>query len=224
MGASNPLYAGKALTSGTGNIVVTTPGHQRRRQLRFAARNPGRGCARAGALWRRETMPCLPTFPAAQPAQIKVALSPTPRLRCSTTAWRFQAIFPARLLAGKSGVELECGFQQRSGRRPGLDGERSHRTWSRCRDQPPGVDLHQLRRACGLDPLWLSCYSAMAPSVFYDQGAFLLAVKPNADGGLRTNLKGRMNFSTLGSGPGHIITLSDSNFQKTIATANNGGE
>ena len=30
-----------------------------------------------------------------------------------------------------------------------------------------------------------------------------------------------MNFSTLGSGPGHIITLSDSNFQKTIATANN---
>ena len=61
----------------------------------------------------------------------------------------------------------------------------------------------------------------MAPSAFYEQGAFLLAVKPNADGGLRTNLKGRMNFSSLGTGPGHIITLSDSNFQKTIATANN---
>ena len=73
----------------------------------------------------------------------------------------------------------------------------------------------------GWTPLWLSCYSAMAPAVFYEQGAFLLAVKPNADGGLRTNLKGRMNFSTLGTGPGHIITLSDSNFQKTIATANN---
>jgi len=61
----------------------------------------------------------------------------------------------------------------------------------------------------------------MAPSVFYEQGAFVLAVKPNGDGGLRTNLKGRMNFSTLGTGPGHIVTLSDSNFQKTIATANN---
>jgi hypothetical protein len=73
----------------------------------------------------------------------------------------------------------------------------------------------------GWTPLWLSCYSAMAPSVYYEQGAFLLAVKPNGDGGLRTNLKGRMNFSTLGTGPGHIITLSDSNFQKTIATANN---
>ena len=32
----------------------------------------------------------------------------------------------------------------------------------------------------GWTPLWLSCYSAMAPSVFYEQGAFLLAVKPNA--------------------------------------------
>ena len=51
----------------------------------------------------------------------------------------------------------------------------------------------------GWTPLWLSCYSAMAPSVFYEQGAFLLAVKPNADGGLRTNLKGRMNFSTPGN-------------------------
>src|SRR5438034_6469284 len=39
--------------------------------------------------------------------------------------------------------------------------------------------------------------------------------------GQKTNLKGRLNFSTLGTGPGHIITLSDSNFQKTIATANN---
>ena len=71
-------------------------------------------------------------------------------------------------------------------------------------------------------PLWVSgCISSMAPSAFYEQGALLLAVKPNTDGGLRTNLKGRLNFSTLGSAPGHIITLSDSNFEKTIATANN---
>jgi hypothetical protein len=73
----------------------------------------------------------------------------------------------------------------------------------------------------GWTPLWVSCYSAMAPSTFPDQGALVMAVKPNADAGLRTGLKGRLNFSTLGTGPGHIITLSDSNFQKTIATANN---
>src|SRR5437763_875900 len=61
----------------------------------------------------------------------------------------------------------------------------------------------------------------MAPSTLFEQGAFLLAVKPNQDAGQKTNLKGRLNFSTLGTAPGHIITLSDSNFQKTIATANN---
>jgi len=60
----------------------------------------------------------------------------------------------------------------------------------------------------------------MAPSTFYEQGG-LLAVKPGADGQRRTNLKGQMNFARLGTAPGHSITLSDSNFQKTIATANN---
>jgi len=70
-------------------------------------------------------------------------------------------------------------------------------------------------------PIWLSCFSAMAPGVFYQQGALLLAVKPNLDGGTTLNLKGRLNFPTLGSAPSHIITLSDSNFQKTIATQNN---
>ena len=48
-----------------------------------------------------------------------------------------------------------------------------------------------------------------------------MAVKPNGDGGKQPNLKGRLNFSTLGSAPGHILTLSDSDFAKTIATANN---
>jgi hypothetical protein len=85
----------------------------------------------------------------------------------------------------------------------------------------PAVISTNCNALTGWTPLWLSCYTSMAPGVFYEQGAFLLAVKPNQDGGLRTNLKGRLNFPTLGSGPGHIITLSDSNFQKTIATANN---
>lgn len=70
-------------------------------------------------------------------------------------------------------------------------------------------------------PIWLSCFSAMAPQTFHQQGAMLLAVKPNADANGSLNLKGRLNFTTLGTAPGHIITLSDSNFQKTIATQNN---
>jgi hypothetical protein len=61
----------------------------------------------------------------------------------------------------------------------------------------------------------------MAPTSFSQQGAMLLAAKPNNDGNGTLNLKGRLNFPTLGSGPSHVITLSDSNFQKTIATQNN---
>ncbi len=67
----------------------------------------------------------------------------------------------------------------------------------------------------------MTCYATTyGPFTWYEQGALLMAVKPNADGGTKLNLKGRLNFPTLGTAPGHIITLSDSNFQKTIATAN----
>jgi hypothetical protein len=69
--------------------------------------------------------------------------------------------------------------------------------------------------------IWASCYTvADPPEAAGDQGGMVMALKPVNDGGLRLNLKGRINFSTLGTGPGHIITLSDSNFAKTIATAN----
>jgi hypothetical protein len=57
---------------------------------------------------------------------------------------------------------------------------------------------------------------------FYDtQQAMMLPIKRTNDGGLNTNLKGKTNYGTLGSGPSHVITLSDSNFEKTVATANN---
>ena len=146
----------------------------------------------------------------------------TPRRRCNPIAWRHRRYFP--LLDFWPG-SLVLSSNQDSG--SGLDGARA---WMD--SAPPGVVAVQGTVAPALiatncdslsswTPLWLSCYSAMAPAAFFEQGAFLLAVKPNADAGLRTNLKGRLNFSTLGTGPGHIITLSDSNFQKTIATANN---
>src|SRR5438045_8208037 len=68
---------------------------------------------------------------------------------------------------------------------------------------------------------WVSWYTvADPPEAAAEQAAMVMALKPVNDGGLRLNLKGRINFSTLGTGPGHIITLSDSNMAKTIATAN----
>ena len=70
-------------------------------------------------------------------------------------------------------------------------------------------------------PLLASCYATYPPSGQFTVPALVLPTKPSADGGLATNLKGRLNFGTLGSGPSHIITLADSAFQKTVATQNN---
>ena len=65
----------------------------------------------------------------------------------------------------------------------------------------------------------MSCYTDTAPpATLYEQNALLLATKPNNDGGLITNLKGRINLGTSGSGPSHLITLVDSNFDKTVAS------
>jgi hypothetical protein len=68
----------------------------------------------------------------------------------------------------------------------------------------------------------VTCLGVGSPySYVYDQPATMLVSKPNADGVGKTNLKGRLNFLSLGTAPGHVITLSDSNAQKTIATAGN---
>jgi len=76
--------------------------------------------------------------------------------------------------------------------------------------------------ASAVSPVWMQCEgSPTPPSSLYQQQATIMLVKPNNDGNLATNLKGRLNFGTLGTGPSHIITLSDSNFAKTIAAADN---
>jgi len=73
-----------------------------------------------------------------------------------------------------------------------------------------------------VSPIWIQCQESNAPpTALYQRQATIMLVKPSNDGGLAINLKGRINFGTLGSAPSHIITLSDSNFGKTIATANN---
>jgi hypothetical protein len=56
----------------------------------------------------------------------------------------------------------------------------------------------------------------MAPTTFYQQGALIL------HDGRPTGLKGRLNFGAgIITNPSHVITLMDSNFAKTVGTANN---
>lgn len=220
-GASNPLYAGRALTNGMGSIVVTTAdiaGASTLDLLRVTAVEGQREQAPYGtgnyAVTTNvsRTSACsngVCTFTDTQAALQSYSVG-------VPTYFPLLDFWPGNLVLGANG---DSGSAL-AGSRAWMDSAPSNVVAIQGSTSPALIATN-CDSLGGWTPLWVSCYSAMAPSAFYEQGAFLLAVKPNADGGLRTNLKGRMNFSTLGTGPGHIITLSDSNFQKTIATANN---
>ncbi len=222
-GASNPLYAGQALTTGSGNITVTTPdiaGATSFDLLRVTYLSPGnpreqapygsgnyavaksvaRGSACAnGVCTFTDTQATLQSYTVATPAYFPLL-----------NFWPGNLVLAANHDSGSVLDAATAWVRDAPADIVGVQGTLA-----------PAVISTNCSALDGWTPLWLSCYTSMAPGVFYDQGAFLLAVKPNQDGGLLTNLKGRLNFPTLGTGPGHIITLSDSNFQKTIATANN---
>ncbi|MGA9812699.1 MAG: hypothetical protein WBQ64_07985 [Terriglobales bacterium] len=220
-GASNPLYAGSALTNGVGNIAVTTPDIRGAASFDLLRVSPVAGMREqapygTGNYAVTTSVPrsaacshgvCTFTDTQAAPQPYKVAVP---------TYFPLLDFWPGNLVLSAS----QDSNSVLAGARAWMDSAPSSVVAVQG-SMAPALISTNCDALAGWTPLWLSCYSAMAPSVFYEQGAFLLAVKPNADGGLRTNLKGRMNFSTLGTGPGHIVTLSDSNFQKTIATANN---
>ena len=220
-GPSNALYAGKALSSGTGNITVTTPDIAGASTFDVLRVTPVAG-AREQAPYGTGTYAVLTgvsrasactngmcTFTDAQAALQSYAV-PTPTYFPLLDFWPGNLILGAN--ADTSSV-LNVATAQ-------MDNVPSNVVAAQG-TQAPAIAAHTCAALSGWTAVWLSCYTSMAPSVFYEQGSLLLAVKPNADAGQKTNLKGRLNFSTLGTGPGHIITLSDSNFQKTIATANN---
>ncbi len=220
-GPSNPLYAGSALTSGTGNITVTTPdiaGATSFDLLRttFNGTNPeqapfGTGnfavitgvsrslaCA-SGVCTFTDPQTALQSYSVALPTYFPLLDFWPGNLILGTNQDSSSVLTAARAFTQNMPSDLVAvqGIAEPAAISTNCD---SLGSWT---------------------PAWVSCFSAMAPSSFYQQGALLLAVKPNQDAGQALNLKGRLNFPTLGSAPGHIITLSDSNFQKTIATANN---
>jgi hypothetical protein len=222
-GDSNPLYAGHALTNGSGNIIVTTPDvagastfdllrvtylspNNPREQAPYGTGNyavatsvtRAAACAN-GVCTFTDTQAALQSYTVATPAYFPLL-----------DYWPGNLILAANQDSGNVLNAAKAWVQSAPSDIVGVQGMGA-----------PAVISTECQAVDGWTPLWLSCYTSMAPGTFYDQGAFLLAVKPNQDGGLLTNLKGRLNFPTLGTGPGHIITLSDSNFQKTIATANN---
>jgi hypothetical protein len=220
-GASNPLYAGRALTNEAGSIVVTTAdiaGAASFDLLRVTAIGGERDQAPygIGKFAVLTNVPrasacsngvCTFTDTQATPQSYKVAVP---------TYFPLLDFWPGNLVLGSSGDSNSV----LAGARAWMDSAPANVVAIQG-STAPALIAANCDSLSGWTPLWISCYSAMAPTSFFQQGAFLMAVKANSDAGQWTNLKGRMNFSTVGTGPGHIITLSDSNFQKTVATANN---
>jgi hypothetical protein len=220
-GASNPLYAGRALTNGAGSIVVTTAdiaGATSFDLLRVTAIGGQRDQAPYGTgdfavltnVSRTSVCSngmCTFTDTQAAPQSYTVAV---PNYFPLLDFWPGNLVLSSNGDSGSVLAGARAWMDNAPGNVVAVQGSTA-----------PALIAANCDSLGGWTPLWLSCYSAMAPTSFFQQGAFLLAVKPNSDAGQWTNLKGRMNFSTLGTGPGHIMTLSDSNFQKTIATANN---
>jgi hypothetical protein len=222
LGPANPLYAGKALTNGTGSITVTTPdiaGASTFDLLRVtppvnsreqAPNGTGNyavvtGVTRAsacsaGVCTFTDTQAPLSSYTVTGPSYFPLLDFWPGGLILSTAGDSGNYLDGADAILEKAGSSIVAV-----------------RGWV-----APSVTAKVCSAAAQWTPIWMSCFSTdYGASTLYEQPALLLAVKPNADGGTKVNLKGRLNFPTLGSGPGHIITLSDSNLQKTVATANN---
>ncbi len=219
-GPSNPLYAGTALSNGSGNITVTTPDIAGATTFDLLRATPVSGAREqapygtgnyAVATNVTRSSACLNgvcTFTDTQ-ATLQSYTVAVPTYFPLLTFWPGNLVLGANQDSTSPLNAARAWMQSVTSNIVAVQGTAA-----------PAVISTNCDSLSGWTPVWVSCYSAMAPSTFFEQGAFLLAVKPNGDANSKLNLKGRLNFSTLGTAPGHIITLSDSNFQKTIATAN----
>ena len=223
-GKSNPLYAGFALTNGSGNIPITTPdvaGAAAFDVLRvpsvggrmeapngtgnflIAANVPRSSACSNGICSFSDPQKALSSYTVASPTYF-------PKL----DYWPGALVLAA---AADSGGILSSATAILGD----LNGYVLTPQTNTAGTTLPAVISDECLNTQG-SPLWMSCYTAaLSPFIIYRQNALVLASKPNNDGGLDTNLKGRINLSSSGSGPSHFITLVDSNFPKTVSSFSN---
>ncbi|HSS96726.1 MAG TPA: hypothetical protein VLK33_06845, partial [Terriglobales bacterium] len=221
LGTSNPLYAGNALTNGSGSITVTTPdiaGASNFDLLRVGIVINGRNQAPFGtgnlavATAVSRASACsngVCTFTDTQAALQSYTVA-TP------TYFPMLSFWPAGLVLGASSDSNNLSTPARAYLDNAFEG-----IVSVLGTTAPSVVATRCDASDKWTPAWFSCYTSDMPNTMHEQQGFLLMAKPNADGGIPLNLKGRLNFVNVGTGPSHIVTLSDANFQKTVATANN---
>ncbi len=221
LGPSNVMQVGTAMTNGSGNITVTTPdvaGADSFDLLRVT--DPATGSIQgpygtgnyAVATGVTRSSACASgvcTFTDTQAALTSYTVA-TPTYFPLLTMW------PGPVVLGSSGDSNAAGNAAI------LYLEDTRFNGALVTAELGTLGPAVISAACieGSPETWTSCLAQPFPSHVPTSLATILFTKPNQDGGLSLNQKGRLNMATLGSGPSHIITLSDSNFQKTVATAN----
>ncbi len=219
-GAGNPLYAGQASTNGSGNISVTTPsipGATSYDLLRVPVPSNGSELAPYGTgsyavVTGVPASTCINgvcTFTDTQ-APLSNYTVAIPTYYPLLDYWPGAMVLSSNGDSANPTTTAVAWVQRVRGNVVSVMGSAG-----------PAIYSNTCSQAGNWTPIWMSCFSSIPLQAFFQQGATLLASKTNADAGQLTNLKGRLNFCCVGTAPGHIITLSDSNFQKTIATANN---
>ncbi|MGC2196940.1 MAG: hypothetical protein WA628_19855, partial [Terriglobales bacterium] len=219
-GSSNLLYAGKALTNGTGNITITIndiPSATSFDVLKTTAMyqapyGTGNWAVATGVTRASACSNGVCTFTDAQAAPASYAVSALPpkyfpKLDLWPGALVLGPYAAGNSVAANSSVSLDfndlnsTSIWQTS--TLGLTGD--------------SIDSTRCITVAG-SPVWQTCTGQDSDLV-----STLLHNKTNQDGGLAIyqNLKGRVNLMSSGSGPSHFITLVDSNLSKTLGAAGN---
>ncbi len=199
-GGSNPLYAGFALSSGSGNITVTVPdiaGASTFDLLRVTLA-PGErdqapygkgdfavaaGVARASACSNGSC-----TFTDSQ-ASLKSYAVATPTYFPLLTFW------PGNLVLGTN-QDSSDPFTAATAQVDTLGSG----VVSVLGTVAPAVSAINCSAATSWTPIWATCVgSSFPPTRFSLQGALVLAVKPNTDGGKGLELEGTNKFLDLGN-------------------------
>src|SRR5207302_9632233 len=192
-GAANPLYAGKALSNGTGHITVTTPDiagansfdllrvtpvPNFREQAPFGAGNyavvtnvlRSSACSN-GVCTFTDTQAALQSYTVATP-----------------TYFPLLDFWPGNLVLGAS----QDSSSPLSGARAWLQSVPSNVVAVQG-TVAPAVISTSCDAIAGWTPTLISCYASMPPAPFSRQRPFRMSGSPNQDAGQKTNLKGRLN-------------------------------
>jgi len=217
-GPSNLLYAGKALTNGTGNIKVTINDIPSATsfdvlktttiyQAPFGSGNWAvvTGVKRASACANGV---CTFTDSQAPPASYVIS-SGAPKYFPKLDLWPGGLVLGPYAAGNSAAANSSVSFD--------FNDLNSISIWQTNTLGATGDSVDSTR--CILlagSPVWQSCTGQDQ-----DLASTMLHTKTNQDGGLNTGLKGRINLMTSGSGPSHFITLVDSNLSKTLGSAGN---